>query len=262
MKKAPKILDIKVKWNELIANDPELQILLDWIPKFATIEHDVKDGLYYAEYGAYVHFTLHDGDPEKQDGYGGARFDLKMKDGTTKTLHGPWSSRAGVVNAKGFGPCMDVSMTNKPEVMERGYTFCAGAVTIKAVQEWLEKHPETDWIIALTKDDNETVWIPIKKKYIKHPELSGEQSQVLGADHMGDEEKEEEVVDHPEHYLAGGIETIDVIKAKLNKEEFIGFLKGNVIKYITRAGKKKEDYIIDFRKARWYLDYLIAYLEE
>ena len=60
-------------------------------------------------------------------------------------------------------------------------------------------------------------------------------------------------VNNPMHYLAGGIETIDIIKSKMSKSEYIGFLKGNVIKYITRAGHK-DDTREDLKKARWYLD--------
>lgn len=63
-------------------------------------------------------------------------------------------------------------------------------------------------------------------------------------------------VNHPEHYTLGGIETIDILKAKLNKDEFTGFLKGNVIKYITRSGHKN-DTLEDLEKAKWYLNKLI-----
>ena len=40
------------------------------------------------------------------------------------------------------------------------------------------------------------------------------------------------------YYDAGGIETLDIIKAKLPKEQFIGFLRGNVIKYACRMSHK------------------------
>ncbi|MFN9911697.1 MAG: DUF3310 domain-containing protein, partial [Pirellulaceae bacterium] len=39
-----------------------------------------------------------------------------------------------------------------------------------------------------------------------------------------------DLVNHPPHYKAGGIETIDFIEAKLTREEFIGYLKGNALK--------------------------------
>lgn len=64
----------------------------------------------------------------------------------------------------------------------------------------------------------------------------------------------------PTHYTAGGIETIDILRAKLTPEQFQGFCLGNVIKYATRAGKK-DDTIKDLKKASVYLGWLISELE-
>jgi hypothetical protein len=65
-----------------------------------------------------------------------------------------------------------------------------------------------------------------------------------------------DVVNSPSHYTDGGIETIDYIKAKLSREEFLGFLKGNALKYVSRAGKK-QNMLQDYEKAVWYIDKLI-----
>lgn len=40
------------------------------------------------------------------------------------------------------------------------------------------------------------------------------------------------------YYDAGGVETIDVIKAKLTQEQYEGYLLGNLIKYSCRANHK------------------------
>lgn len=46
-------------------------------------------------------------------------------------------------------------------------------------------------------------------------------------------------VNNPTHYdLFPGQQSIDIIKAALTPEEWAGFLKGNIIKYRLRAGKK------------------------
>ena len=63
-------------------------------------------------------------------------------------------------------------------------------------------------------------------------------------------------INHPDHYMVGGIETIDILKAKMSEEEYHGFLKGNVIKYITRAGIKSST-LNDLLKAQFYLNLLI-----
>ena len=41
---------------------------------------------------------------------------------------------------------------------------------------------------------------------------------------------------NPDHYKKGGIETIEYMEAKMSKEEFYGYIKGNALKYISREG--------------------------
>ena len=60
---------------------------------------------------------------------------------------------------------------------------------------------------------------------------------------------------NPDHYKIGGIETIDYIEAKLTKEQFKGYLVGNVIKYISRFEHKNG--LEDLKKADWYLSWLL-----
>jgi hypothetical protein len=55
-------------------------------------------------------------------------------------------------------------------------------------------------------------------------------------------------VNHPPHYKAGGIETIDFIEAKS-----LNYNLGNVVKYITRADLKGSK-LEDLQKAQWYLN--------
>lgn len=52
-----------------------------------------------------------------------------------------------------------------------------------------------------------------------------------------------------QHYKDMGIQPWTVMEAVLTHEEFVGFLKGNVIKYAMRQGKKDSD---DANKARHY----------
>ena len=65
------------------------------------------------------------------------------------------------------------------------------------------------------------------------------------------EEPKAEMVNSPAHYTVGGIETIDYIQAKLTPDEFRGYLKGNVIKYTSRA-QYKEYPEEDIDKMVWY----------
>jgi hypothetical protein len=52
-----------------------------------------------------------------------------------------------------------------------------------------------------------------------------------------------------QHYKDMGIQPWAVMEAVLTHAEFVGFLKGNVIKYAMRQGKKDSD---DANKARHY----------
>lgn len=62
---------------------------------------------------------------------------------------------------------------------------------------------------------------------------------------------------NPKHYTWGGLEVIEVLRAKLTREEFLGYLRGNVLKYVFRAGFKDSSKLVeDLQKAKWYLDRL------
>ena len=64
-------------------------------------------------------------------------------------------------------------------------------------------------------------------------------------------------VNHPTHYAAGRkYEPIDVIE-----DWDLGFSLGNVVKYISRAGRKN-DTLEDLKKAQFYLNYAIVKLED
>lgn len=65
-----------------------------------------------------------------------------------------------------------------------------------------------------------------------------------------------DMVNQPPHYLVGGLEVIDIMKAKLTSEQFEGYLLGNVWKYTFRYRHKNG--IEDLKKARLYLDRLIG----
>lgn len=69
-----------------------------------------------------------------------------------------------------------------------------------------------------------------------------------------------DMVNHPEHYQSGKIETIDVI------EEFTKDLKGieasdtaNIIKYACRW--KRKNGVEDLKKLIWYANHLINHIE-
>ena len=59
-------------------------------------------------------------------------------------------------------------------------------------------------------------------------------------------------VNSPRHYqLFPEREAIGLIEHELSKSEYVGYLKGNILKYRLRAGKKS-DALKDIQKAGWY----------
>jgi len=67
---------------------------------------------------------------------------------------------------------------------------------------------------------------------------------------LGDE------VNSPKHYKQGKRETIEVIQDYMTQDEFVGYLKGNILKYVGRF-KFKGKPLQDLEKAEWYLKKLI-----
>ena len=74
------------------------------------------------------------------------------------------------------------------------------------------------------------------------------------------EPKPVDMVNSPPHYTDGGIETIDFIRAKLTREEYVGYLRGNILKYSSRLGKK-DGMEQDAGKLAWYSQELTNYLK-
>jgi len=63
-----------------------------------------------------------------------------------------------------------------------------------------------------------------------------------------------------DHYKKLVIQPWDAMEAWMSKEQFIGFLRGNALKYIARCDDKGG--VEDVRKARHYLDKLIETMEK
>lgn len=74
-------------------------------------------------------------------------------------------------------------------------------------------------------------------------------------------ERKPEMVNHPDHYQGNGLEVIEVLKAFLTPEQFLGFVLANMLKYLLRMGKKDE-MLQELEKTLWYGHYLKEFLNE
>lgn len=78
-------------------------------------------------------------------------------------------------------------------------------------------------------------------------------TEIIKIEENHTHQKSEDLVNHPDHYKQGHIETLALMKAVMSREAYLGFLQGNMIKYTIRAPFKgsKE---IDYDKAKFYKD--------
>ena len=67
-------------------------------------------------------------------------------------------------------------------------------------------------------------------------------------------------VNSPAHYNQGQTECIDAIEAMLSVEEYIGYLRGNSMKYRWRFRYKNG--FEDLKKADWYENRLVKFMED
>jgi hypothetical protein len=111
----------------------------------------------------------------------------------------------------------------------------------KALDAVEKKDIQTEW------ENKKAFWKTMKNQY------GDATSQVM--DELVDPkplfgEIASDLVNHPPHYTDGGIDTLKFIEAK-----DLNYRLGNVVKYISRTGKKVDsDPIQDLEKARFYLD--------
>ena len=125
------------------------------------------------------------------------------------------------------------------------------------------------------EDEAKTIVDLLNGKDKKINELTKSISKLLIVDAMAvdvenpNENQKKEVigklklkVKEPSYYNCNGLSPLEAFKqGLLSKEEVIGFCKGNVIKYIVRAGKK-DDALKDIDKAIDYSEHLVEILKE
>ena len=68
-------------------------------------------------------------------------------------------------------------------------------------------------------------------------------------------------VNHPSHYTAGSIETIDYIVDVLGIDGAVNYCHGNVVKYTGSRLHNKQNPVQDAEKAVWYLNKMIELMK-
>jgi hypothetical protein len=97
------------------------------------------------------------------------------------------------------------------------------------------------------KDNQGTIWYDY--------ELNDTTHKFNLKDNPLAEKRTTDLIDNQPHYKNQGIEPIDLMRKNFSKEEFAGFLQGNVLKYMLRY--KDKNGLEDLKKAKTYLTWLI-----
>lgn len=157
------ILDAQVDWREDVGNDPRLEILVDETPERSELRFEHEDGLWAAVDNGYVEYFAWSGEGN-DGGFSGRSFEITTVDGEQITLEGPWSSRAGCVNKRRVGPVVDVRLATDPSVLEKGYTFRTGTVTLSAAKQAIDLTDHEAHLERVIKfDSDEPYWIPVRE---------------------------------------------------------------------------------------------------
>lgn len=104
---------------------------------------------------------------------------------------------------------------------------------------------------------------PIKKYKVKQDEVAkwfddaANAMKALSAIEISMKNENNDKINNPAHYTAGGIETLDYIKAKV--KDYPSYAAGNILKYVSRYEHKNG--IEDLKKAQFYLNDLINWME-
>ena len=101
----------------------------------------------------------------------------------------------------------------------------------------------------------------MSKTFKEMQEIIKRWSRGTGVSYTGEDEQEVDSVNHPPHYTRGGIETLDVIRAKMSSDSFQGYLMGNVLKYLLRCEYKNKR-VEDIKKAQFYLNALVEEMDK
>lgn len=125
-----KILNLKIDWKIGWANSPDLIIEVDEIPEkeeylFDKFPVDSLSNFYlghHQESDTYRFLYHH---TERETGFSGSEFQMKMRDRTIEKVKGPWASRASVASQFSREPLTEVYLQKKGDLFfhERSMTL-------------------------------------------------------------------------------------------------------------------------------------------
>ena len=161
-------------------------------------------------------------------------------------------------NTPPFSENGDEVVTIKPVLI----TYDGYQQIISSLKEEILTDIDNYGIALKTKEGNEFFKFCRDTIVITCDKIEDDISAILGR-RNSEEITIDDTVDNinPQHYKKGSIECIDAIEAALTPEEFKGFCKGQVFKYVWRETHKNAN-IEDLQKAEWFLSRIKQKLED
>ena len=152
-----KVKGLDVYWYNEFLNTPNLELYIDKKPNYSDImkyEYKEFNGNYvyyaYDEDTGLVKFYYHD--CKNHNGYYGEKFVLPMKNGSIKTIIGPWSSRPAIMHMAGFPLCSSITLIEE----DKNSKFAAEMLNLKLEKYIKEFLPDLQYYIA----SNGEIYIP------------------------------------------------------------------------------------------------------
>lgn len=94
-----------------------------------------------------------------------------------------------------------------------------------------------------------------KMEEMSMPEHSATEPSGNSEGKMKETPMPEHSTTEPSHYKELAIDPLEYMSVNFTNEAYMGFLEGNILKYVTRY--KMKNGVEDLKKARYYLDLLI-----
>ena len=134
-----------------------------------------------------------------------------------------------------------------------------------------EEGVPTNILAGIQNDWDNVMNVLLPSDYLNHEELIELLEEYIDdtqiEEYIDDTQVEEEeeaakdMVNHPDHYTRTEREVIDTMRGAMTKEEFTGYLKGNILKYTLRMGLK-DSVSQEAGKIKAYTDYLEMHLND
>lgn len=129
--------------------------------------------------------------------------------------------------------------------------FKVGDKIVRVACSWYDMPIFSEWVVSSVPNDVEVELCGVEGCWLsEYFELAEDEPAV-----KEDTQEVSDNVNSPKHYASQSIECIVAMEAMLSKEEFIGYLRGNIFKYQWRY--KQKNGMEDLKKAQWYQSKLI-----